>query len=148
MTIVDDPLLALIVRFVVNNDEIEANDEEFCQCQIRTLNAYVSGFPVAQQEVKALEWIEQHAEVYRRQWQKRVVQHRAPDRQCHDCPLNLDGQTEHCSVHGEWLSLLSLYSKEKLTSTEYVRNTLQLLQNHKQELKVITIKNLEPLKVG
>ena len=148
MTIVDDPLLALIVRFVVNNEEVEGDDEAFCQDQIRTLNRYVQDLPEDQQEAKALQWIEQHAELYRRQWQKKTIRRRASDRQCHDCPLNLNGQHNHCSVHQEWLTLLGLYSSDKLTSGEYVSNALKLLRQHKEELKVITVKNLEPLRVS
>lgn len=148
MTIVDDPLLALIVRFVVNNDEVAGDDQAFCECQIRTLNAYVSRFPHDQQEGKAMEWVEQYAEAYRRRWQKNVIHHRSSDRRCRDYPLHLEGQVHHCSVHGQWLALLSRYSADELTSKQYVGNALQLLKQHKQELQVLMIKDLEPLKVG
>lgn len=72
MTITEDPLLALIVRFVVSEDRKEhTTDEEFVQRQLATLQAYVDRYPAEEKQPRAMQWIEQHAESYRREWQKK-----------------------------------------------------------------------------
>ena len=55
---VDDPLLSLILRFVISGDELKETDDAFIQRQIETLQAHVAQFPEADKEEKALEWIE------------------------------------------------------------------------------------------
>ena len=63
MSIVDDPMLALIVRFVAGHNELYAADDEFLKHQLEVLKSHVAHFPKEQQSAKVLEWIEQYAEI-------------------------------------------------------------------------------------
>ena len=66
MLIVDDPLLALIMRFVTDPSQPDRTNDEFIKRQIRTLKEYVDQFPPEEQGMRAMEWIERHARRYRR----------------------------------------------------------------------------------
>jgi len=135
MFIVDDPLLALIVRFVINGQEPDASNEEFIKRQIQTLKAYVARFPPEQQGSKAMEWIEQYAERYRKEWQKRAVTSRSTVTRCDDCPLKLLGTEEFCEIHEQWRYLLQCYVTDEIASKKYIKNALRLLKKHKKQLK-------------
>jgi len=134
---IDDPLLSLILRFVLSNDELKKPDEEFIQRQIRTLMDYVAQFPEEDQEKNAFVWIEQHAEKYRRNWERQTVSAYVSTAQWVDCPMIAKGDANnYCMIHQEWLQLLEAY-RHNLTSTRsYVKNALALLQEHKDQLKV------------
>ena len=136
MCVVDDPMLALILRFVLNHEQLDVSDEEFIQRQIESLKCHVAQFPEELQEAKAMEWIEQHAENYRRAWQRRVVSKTAVNKRCVDCPLIHLGSSQNCAVHDDWLALLNRYLSKELTSAEYIDNALTLLQEHKSELVI------------
>jgi len=137
MSIVDDPMLALIVRFVAGHKELYAADDEFLEHQLEVLKSHVAQFPKEQQSAKALEWIEQYAEIYRRDWQKKVVSRQAGNKRCNDCPLILNGYSSGiCVVHNRWIKLLKRYLSEQITSATYVEDTLRLLEENKTELKV------------
>jgi hypothetical protein len=135
MFIVDDPLLALIVRFVINGQELDASNEEFIKRQIQTLKAYVTQFPPEQQGSKAMEWIEQYAERYRKEWQKRAVTSRSTVTRCDDCPLKRFGTEEFCEIHEQWRYLLQCYVTDEIASKKYIKNALRLLKKHKKHLK-------------
>lgn len=137
MIIAEDPLLALIVRFVMSEDRNERTDEEFVQRQLATLKAYTDRFPVEEKQPRAMQWIEQHAANYRREWQRKVLPRRAAENRCNDCPLDSGDRERHCSIHGEWLKLLQTYLKEEIDSGEYVRDALELLRVHKDELRTL-----------
>jgi len=136
MSVVDDPMLALILRFVLNHEQLDVSDETFFQRQIESLKCHVAQFPEELQENKAMEWIEQHAENYRRAWQRTVVSKTAVDKRCVDCPLVQVGDSQSCAVHDDWLALLNRYLSKELTSEEYVEDALTLLQEHKSELVI------------
>ena len=141
MSIVDDPMLALILRFVLEHEQMDVSNEAFIQRQIESLKCHVAQFPEELQEPKAMEWIEQHAENYRRTWQRTVVSDTAVNRRCMDCPLIQLGDPRKCAVHDDWLALLDRYQSKKLTSAEYVEDALTLLQGHKSELVVSLLKD-------
>ncbi len=134
MFIVDDPLLALILRFVVHTDgEADAN-EAFLQRQIKTIKQYVARFPAEEQGARAMEWIEQHAAGYRRSWQQRAVSSATPSLRCKDCPLKRMGTAEHCEIHEQWLYLLRRYTAGEATTERYVEESLALLRSYKDAL--------------
>ena len=136
MSVVDDPMLSLILRFVLNHEQLEVSDEAFIQRQIESLKCHVAQFPEKLQEQKAMEWIERHAENYRRAWQRTVVSKTAVNKRCVDCPLIHLGDAQNCAVHDAWLALLNRYLSKELTSAEYVEDALMLLQEHKSELVI------------
>ncbi len=129
--------MALIVRFVVSEDRKEhTTDEEFVQRQLATLQAYVDRYPAEEKQPRAMQWIEQHAESYRREWQKKVLPHQAAERRCNDCPLGSGDSVHHCAIHMKWLKLLQTYLKDEIDSVEYVQNALDMLREHKDELRI------------
>jgi hypothetical protein len=137
MSIVDDPLLALIVRFVTRDDGIDVSDQEFARRQLATLKSYVSGYPESERSERAMEWVEQHAESYRRDWQKKVVSHHIVNQRCPDCPLQDGGDKAlTCVIHKQWLQLLNEYLNDEIDSRKYVADSLELLREHKNELKL------------
>ena len=137
MSIVDDPLLALIVRFVTHDEEIDASDQEFAQRQLATLKSYVAGFPESERSERAMEWVEKHAESYRRDWQKKVVTHHMINQRCPDCPLmRSENGASTCVIHTEWLRLLQEYLGDEIDSRQYVADSLELLREHKNDLKL------------
>ena len=135
MFIVDDPLLALILRFLVAMDRSDTSNEEFLQRQIQTLKRYLAQFPEHQQGEKAMEWIQQHAENYRRDWQRRTLSQQSFYLRCEDCPMQSLGASEQCEIHEQWLYLLRLYTAGKLSSQSYVEQALAALQGGKDQLK-------------
>ncbi len=135
MFIVDDPLLSLILRFVVDTDGAAADNEEFLKRQVQTLKQHVARFPDHEQGMRAMEWIEQHAKRYREDWQRRTVSRRTLSLRCSDCPLAGRGVAEHCEIHEQWLYLLRRYTAGELLSREYIERALGLLQEHKDRLK-------------
>ena len=138
MSIVDDPMLALISRFVTGHGNIDTSNEAFIKFQFETLQNHVSQFPKEQQGQKAMEWITQHAENYRRNWQKEVVSQQACEKRCKDCPIPGYGENTVCVVHGRWLKLLKEYLAESITSESYVEEALHILRQHKTELSIAT----------
>jgi hypothetical protein len=135
MFIADDPLLVLIVRFVVDGNEPDASNDEFIRQQLRVLKEYVAGFPEQEQGAKALEWISKHAERYRRNWQRRTVSRRTSLTRCDDCPLNKLDASQHCEIHEQWLYLLQRYIAGDCSSKKYVKKALKMLKHHKKQLK-------------
>ncbi len=134
MTIIDDPLLALILRFVTPEEAIAVRDEAFIQTQIETLRRHLARYPEEERGEQALRWIETHAANYRRAWQRRTAVERAERIRCRDCPLADDGDGGNCEIHGAWLELLSGYAEGSIDSRVYVERTLALLRGHKQRL--------------
>jgi hypothetical protein len=135
MFIVDDPLLTLILRFVTDTDRSDTSNEEFLQRQIQTLKRYLAQFPEHQQGAKAMEWIGQHAENYRRDWQRRTLSRQSFYLRCEDCPMQRFGATEQCEIHEQWLYLLRLYTAGKLSSQGYIERSLAALGDSKELLR-------------
>lgn len=134
MFVVDDPVLALIVRFVVGARELRVSDEPFLQRQVELLQQHVADYPEEEQEEQAIAWIAQHAERYRTEWQNRVVKKQARQVRCVDCPMSMKTADSHCVVHFQWLDLLKRYASNELNAVEYVKASLEILQGHKEEL--------------
>jgi len=135
---IDDPLLSLILRFVLSNDQLKNPSEEFIRQQIRALKNYVTQFPEADQEKYAFVWVEQHAEEYRRNWEKNSVFAYVSKSQCVDCPMVAKGDASHCMIHQEWLRLLEAYRDDAITTKSYIEKALALLQENKDQLRVNT----------
>jgi hypothetical protein len=66
MGVIDVPMLALIARFVV-----EDIDEVFLQQQVDEIKRHVGDAEGDELHRLALQWIREHVEHYRREWQKR-----------------------------------------------------------------------------
>ncbi|MCB1771471.1 MAG: hypothetical protein KDJ31_17515 [Candidatus Competibacteraceae bacterium] len=136
MYIVDDPLLALISRFMCQNQHVEVSDAEFLLRQINAIEDYVGQFPNSERDRRAMEWIAAHAREYRRQWQKNAVAQVLVKARCPDCPLLGERRSPQCEIHAFWLSLLQHYIADDISSQEYVESTLKLLTQYKDRLKV------------
>jgi len=127
-------MLALIIRFVTSHSDIDSSNEAFIKHQFEILQNHVSQYPREERGQRAMEWITQHAENYRRDWQKKVVSQRASGKRCADCPILGYGENTVCVVHSRWLKLLKDYLAEQITSERYAEQALQLLRQHKSEL--------------
>ncbi|MFV9614324.1 MAG: hypothetical protein ACNYZG_00095, partial [Gammaproteobacteria bacterium] len=101
MCIIDDPMLALIARFVVEDiNNINISDEIFLQHQIAEIRSHIEKSPTKQmQQQLALEWIKKHAEQYREEWRKRTFSKAVLDKRCADCPLIHDNSSSLCIIH-------------------------------------------------
>ena len=145
MYIVDDPLLALITRFMCGAQNAEVSDAEFLLRQINAIEHYVGQFPNDERDLRAMEWIGVYAQEYRRQWQKNAVAQTLAKERCPDCPLAGEYRSAHCEIHAFWLNLLQHYIADEISSKEYAENTLKLLEGYKNRLKVSPIrKRLQP----
>ncbi|GMV16479.1 MAG: hypothetical protein DYH12_08955 [Sorangiineae bacterium PRO1] len=135
MFIADDPMLALIARFVLDVQHLEVSDEEFLREQLGAIERYVNQFPAEQRQQRALEWIEEHAKHYRVAWQRRVVSDQLAERRCRDCPLIREDSRPRCEIHAKWSSLLDDFLHDRISSRRYVEDALSLLESHKSKLK-------------
>lgn len=133
---VDDPFLALILRFVVDTDGEGSTDQEFLQRQLKALRRYLAQFPKEEHGSRALDWIGQHAARYRRDWELNAVASRTVYLRCADCPLEGFGSTEYCQIHEQWLYLLHRYLANEVTTRSYVEDSLALLREYKNQHKV------------
>ena len=136
MYIADDPTLALITRFVGEAENLNLSDAEFLLQQIAAIEQYVAPFPAEERQVRALEWIETYARRYRQQWQKQAAVRVLAQARCPDCPLDGGDRTAPCAVHERWLNLLRRYAATEISSREYVEDSLKLLSQYKDRLKV------------
>jgi len=141
MATIDNPMLALIARFVVKDiDDLRIQDEEFLQHQVNEIKCYVGDAEGEDRRRLALEWIREHAGHYRHEWQKKELSRIVLDKYCADCPLAHRGKSKpFCSIHNRWVSLLKKYLADRITSEKYVEETLELLNHHKENLKISTI---------
>lgn len=140
MTILDDSLLALIARFVVDDIEhLSIPDEKFLRHQVLEIKNHIEEVPKEQQQKIILEWIHEHAEQYRKQWQHKAITQILLHKRCNDCPLIDDGSSSNCAIHDKWIELLKDYLAGKLDSEQYVVENLRILEDHKQELKITRI---------
>ncbi len=136
MYIVDDPTLALITRFVGDKRALEISQDELMDQQVAAIRSYVEGFPAEERTQRAREWIEGHAREYRQAWQRSVLSEQLRDSRCPDCPLTRGHPGGPCLIHDRWLELLDDYIAERISSAQYVEDTLELLRAHKTHLKV------------
>jgi hypothetical protein len=140
MCIIDDPMLALIARFVVEDiDNLSISDEMFLKQQVAEVSSYIENAPGKQQQQLALEWIKDHAEQYRQEWRKRTFSKVVLDKRCTDCPLIHDSSKSSCIIHSRWTVLLKEYVADKVDSDIYIEETLNLLNQNKTNLKISAI---------
>lgn len=136
MDIADDPMLALIVRFVGDITHLDESNTDFLVQQTTAVEKYVASFPSRERNARALEWIETYAKEYRQQWQRRTALQAAARTRCPDCPLTGGEPCLPCAIHDRWLQLVRRYAANGMSSSEYVKRSLQLLNEHKTELRV------------
>lgn len=137
MTLIDDPTLALIARFVVDDiDNLEISDEKFLRQQVSEISRFIKDAPEEQRQRLILAWITEHAENYRQDWRKKILSQTALDKRCADCPLVYSGSKAYCPIHSRWVLLLFEYLEGKINSDEYVNETLHLLNEQKEHLKI------------
>ena len=136
MFVVDDAVMALILRFVVKNDDMDSPDDEFLKTQIKTLRKYLAQFPDAEHSTRAIEWIGQHAARYRRDWERSAVASRTTYLRCADCPLAFLDAADQCEIHEQWTYLLHRYISGETTNLEYVETALALLAEYKDQQKL------------
>ena len=141
MGVIDDPMLALIARFVVEDiDHLGIPDEVFLQQQADEIKRYVGDASGQERHQLALQWIKEHAQYYRREWQKKELSRIVLDKRCADCPLiHNSSKKPFCTIHSRWVVLLKEYIADKIGSEEYVEETLSLLNQHKENLKISAI---------
>jgi hypothetical protein len=136
MYTINDPMFALILRFVGRNQKVILHDGNFIKKQLKEIQAHIDQFPAQEQESRALEWIEAHAYEYRKAWEKEAIGKEFSRERCPDCPFATMNDSEHCGIHEEWLSLLQRYAADEINSREYVENALNLIVRHKEDLKI------------
>ena len=136
MYIVDDPTLALLVRFAGDDRSLNLSDAEFLFKQLEAIEEYVSHYSAEERQARAMEWVEMHAREYRQRWQKRAAFVALSRSRCTDCPLVDDSSTEPCAVHKHWLDLLRRYATDDLSDHDYIHDALSLLDTHRDRLKV------------
>ena len=140
MSIIDDPVLALIARFVVDDlDNLSISDEAFLKSQVETIYSHINNAPEEQQQQLALAWIKEHAERYRQEWFRKSLTKSVSDKRCQDCPLRHGSGKQYCSIHSKWINLLNEYVTDKIDSEKYIEETLYILNQHKNDLKVSEI---------
>lgn len=140
MVVFDDSMLALIARFVVDDiSKLSISDEKFLKHQVLEIKSQIEDVPGDQQQKVILEWIHEHAEQYRKQWHAKTITQLLLHKRCSDCPLIDNGSSSSCSIHGRWIELLKDYLAGEVDSEEYVLQSLEILDEHKQELKISRI---------
>jgi hypothetical protein len=133
MFVVDDPFMALILRFVVDTEDEGISNEEYLQRQLKALRKYLAPFPEAEHRTRAMEWIAEHAARFRRDWERNTVASGTQYLRCADCPLADVGASEQCEIHEQWLYLLHLYLTDETASQEYIEDALILLGKYKEQ---------------
>ena len=136
MKSIDDPMLALILRFIGRSQEITFRDDEFLQDQLRAIGRHIEGFPPEERQARAFEWVEKHARDYRDRWAQGVVDEVFSGQRCPDCPLAGTDLAENCQIHERWLELLHRYIADEISTRTYTEDSLALLARHKEDLRV------------
>lgn len=136
MFVIDDPMIALILRLVVDTEDSGSDTDEFLQRQLKAMRQYLAPFPHEEHGARAMEWIGQHAKRYRRDWERNAVASRTVYLRCADCPLADLGAAEQCEIHEQWLYLLHRYLSKEVTTRSYIENTLAMLREYKQQQKL------------
>lgn len=141
MTILDDPMLALIVRFVAGNKQIGASDDDFLRRQVEAVRRHIALFPEEERNHRAMEWIRENAERYRREWRRDAIVRQMSGSRCVDCPLIHSGDARFCDIHQQWIGMLRRYLNDEISSADYVHEGLALLESHKDRLKVAVLES-------
>ncbi|VAX10876.1 hypothetical protein MNBD_GAMMA26-795 [hydrothermal vent metagenome] len=140
MFIVDDQMLALIMRFVYEDNQLDVSDEEFLQRQLTAVQKHVAQYPPEEETKRAMEWVAEHAKKYRKDWQKNIATRDLSHERCPDCPLIANKTSSQCDIHNQWVDLLQCYVDGGVTSLAYVEDALSLLAEHKTRLRHIDSK--------
>jgi len=147
--IIDDSAFALILRFAGFDQELSLHPEEFFKKQLQEIETYVARYQPEERGLRAIKWIEQYADGYRKTWNKEVVSKEVLEHKCPDCPLHSDNVSGHCEIHDQWMELLQKYVADEISSQEYIENTLSLLAEHKEDLRVkLSTLALQPSSAG
>lgn len=136
MYTLDDPMLALILRFVGRSQRINLRDDGFLREQREALREHLGGFPAEDRQARALEWVETHAREYRDRWALGAVDEMFSGQRCTDCPLAGPDDAENCKIHDRWLELLHQFVADEINTSTYIADSLALLGQHKKSLKV------------
>ena len=136
MYTLDDPMLALILRFVGRSQEITLGDDDFLQEQLKAIREHIRDSPPEDHQALALEWVENHARDYRDRWARAIVEELFAGERCGDCPLAGTDFVGTCQIHEEWLGLLQRYVADEISPSAYAESSLALLARHKEDLKV------------
>lgn len=140
MSFVDDPTLALIVRFVTDDiDALSDADEEFLKQQLEEIHQLVANEAADQRQQIILDWIKEYAEQYRNQWHTTALTRLLSESRCKDCPLIRQGDDRQCVIHHRWTLLLEKYLTGGISTDTYVEETLYLLKEQKELLKISRI---------
>jgi hypothetical protein len=135
MFAVEDPLLALILRLVVDTKGNESTSQEFLKRQLKALRRHLARYPPEEHGTRTMEWIEQRAAQYRRDWERHTVAGRTRYLRCADCPLAELDAAQHCEIHEQWLYLLHRYLSGEISSREHLESALALLRESKERLR-------------
>ena len=136
MYTIDDPMFALFLRFVGRNQQITFCNHDFIQKQLKAIQAHIERFPPEEQALRAIEWIEKYAREYREKWEREIIDKNFSSQRCPDCPLYEINILEYCQIHEQWLELLQQYAADEINAKIYVENTLKLLAQNKEDLKM------------
>jgi predicted metal-dependent hydrolase len=136
MYTIDDPMFALLLRFAGYDEAISLQDNCFIKKQLKTIQEYIKKFPPNEKNMRAIEWIKKYAREYRERWEKEIIGKLVSNQRCDDCPLSGPDTNEYCHIHDEWVALINQYTAGEINSKEYIENTLKLLTQHKEDLKI------------
>jgi len=134
--IINHSMIALILRFVGHHQRVSYCNQEFIKKQLKTIQEHIQQFPPEQQEYRAVAWIEKYAKRYREEWEKELVFKEFSHQRCEDCPIGEPENFQHCKIHDQWLKLLQQYMDGELDSSRYVTQSLKLLSDYKNNLKL------------
>lgn len=143
MHTLDDPMLALILRFVGRSQEVTFRDDAFLREQLMEIREHIKGAPAEEQQARAFEWIEKHAREYRDQWVRGIVDEELSGQRCPDCPLARSDLADKCRIHEQWLELLRRYIGDEISARTYAEYALELLARHKENLKLSSTRTRE-----
>ena len=136
MYTINNSIFSLILRFVGHSKKITFSNYDFMQEQLKAIQKHIDKFPPKEKELRAIEWIEKYAREYRKIWEKDIINKEFASQRCPDCPLTALNMLEHCKIHDQWLELLRQYVTDEINSKKYVKKTLNLLAQNKENLKI------------
>jgi hypothetical protein len=137
MYTIDDPMFALILRFIGHNKQVHFCDEGFLHKQVKAIQEHVKKFPPEERQLRAIEWIEKYARQYRKNWEEETIVKKFLGKRCSDCPIHKSKfKVFKCQVHDKWMQLFQQYATDEISSKQYVEKNLKLLRQHKEQLKI------------
>jgi len=136
MYTVNDSMLTLILRFAGRKQDIAFSNQDFIRKQVKAIRAYVEQYPPEERKKRSMEWITTRARQYRTTWEKESITREVSGHRCADCPLSDSGTDEPCQIHDQWVELLHQYITREIHSEEYIENSLKLLAQNKEHLKI------------